>query len=225
MICTNCYYRGEPKTITKGSIWIEIALWLFFLLPGIIYSVWRLATRTKACPSCGQETLIPEESVRGQELVKKRKLGGYDTGVNKTVAKKNNVGCLGVIIAVFIIALFIAIPTWFNSLTNKTPSGTVQVNDSDFKSISYSVVNGQKRYLATFFKEIAIDDEATMGKFIGKAITYSYGIGSVINPSIDVVAIDNVNYFSIKSGGSSYLVLPLKNKENTRIFGINFWKQ
>lgn len=40
-----------------------------------------------------------------------------------------------------------------------------------------------------------------------------------------MLEIDNVSYFSVKSGGNSYLILPLKDTDNTRIFGINFWKQ
>ena len=75
MICTSCYYRGKGKTITKGSLGIEIVLWVFFFwlvfIPGIIYTVWRLTTKAKVCPKCGQNTLIPEDSPRGVELAQK----------------------------------------------------------------------------------------------------------------------------------------------------------
>ena len=58
LICTNCGYKGKPKLYTKGSIIIEIFLWLLFLLPGLIYSIWRHASRFKGCPKCGRENMI-----------------------------------------------------------------------------------------------------------------------------------------------------------------------
>jgi Sel1 repeat len=71
MICQNCGTRGEPKTITKGSIWIEIILWLCLIVPGLIYSIWRLTTRQKGCPSCGQVSMIPVNTPIGRTLVEK----------------------------------------------------------------------------------------------------------------------------------------------------------
>jgi hypothetical protein len=36
MICTNCGYTGWPKTVTKGSVFIELVLWICLLFPGLI---------------------------------------------------------------------------------------------------------------------------------------------------------------------------------------------
>lgn len=56
--CPVCWYTGKPKKETPGSIRIELVLWLLLLVPGIIYSVWRLAaTKTCKCPKCGNEML------------------------------------------------------------------------------------------------------------------------------------------------------------------------
>ena len=41
------------KTVTRGSIWIEIILWLCLIVPGLIYSIWRLTTRRQVCSACG----------------------------------------------------------------------------------------------------------------------------------------------------------------------------
>ena len=71
MICQNCGTRGEPKTITKGSVWIEIILWLCLIVPGLIYSIWRLTTKQKGCPSCGQVSMIPVNTPIGRTLVEK----------------------------------------------------------------------------------------------------------------------------------------------------------
>lgn len=57
--CMRCGTEGPPKTRTNGSILIEIVLWLMFLVPGIIYSIWRLTTRRRVCAACGSEQLVP----------------------------------------------------------------------------------------------------------------------------------------------------------------------
>jgi hypothetical protein len=70
VVCTSCGYVGEAKRITKGSIFIEIILWLCFLVPGLIYSIWRLASRYDGCPSCGQATVIPRTSPMAQKFIR-----------------------------------------------------------------------------------------------------------------------------------------------------------
>lgn len=48
---------------------IEVILWLMFLVPGIIYSIWRLTSRHQACAMCGGTGLIPVDSPVGQRLI------------------------------------------------------------------------------------------------------------------------------------------------------------
>lgn len=67
-ICSNCGCIGKPKTVTRGSIFIEIVLWLAMLIPGLIYSIWRLTTRYKACPKCLADHPIPLNTPRGRQL-------------------------------------------------------------------------------------------------------------------------------------------------------------
>ena len=63
LYCTACgSVFKTPKTVTRGSIIIEIILWLCFLVPGLIYSIWRMTTRYKACPNCKSLTVIPADS-------------------------------------------------------------------------------------------------------------------------------------------------------------------
>lgn len=71
MICSNCGAHGTPKTVTKGSILIEIVLWLCILLPGILYSLWRISSRVRACRSCGSQSLVPLNSPVGRDLALK----------------------------------------------------------------------------------------------------------------------------------------------------------
>lgn len=70
MICPNCGTQGEPATATRGSIWIEIILWLCLIVPGLIYSLWRISTRGDVCGACGQKGLIPVKSPNGKRLTK-----------------------------------------------------------------------------------------------------------------------------------------------------------
>lgn len=69
MLCPNCGTKGIQKSITKGSIFIELILWLLFIVPGLIYSLWRLASRYKACPVCKQPGMIPLNSPRAQQIL------------------------------------------------------------------------------------------------------------------------------------------------------------
>lgn len=68
-ICTSCGYVGFPTTTTKGSFLIELALWFCFLLPGLIYSIWRLSSRYSSCPKCKGQNMIPADSPIGQKLM------------------------------------------------------------------------------------------------------------------------------------------------------------
>lgn len=67
-ICPNCGYVGHAKRITKGSTLMELFLWLCFLLPGLIYSIWRLSSKHDACPKCGAQHMVPLDSPRGKKL-------------------------------------------------------------------------------------------------------------------------------------------------------------
>ena len=70
MVCATCGSLVAPESRTPGSFWIELLLWLFFIVPGIIYSVWRLASVHKACPECGGKNLVPVDSPVGQKLLR-----------------------------------------------------------------------------------------------------------------------------------------------------------
>ena len=68
MICPACGTRGQPATKTRGSLAIEIVLWLCLFIPGLVYSIWRLTTRVPVCPACDAEGMIPVNSPVGRRL-------------------------------------------------------------------------------------------------------------------------------------------------------------
>jgi hypothetical protein len=67
-ICGTCGLVGLPKKQTKGSFVMELFLWLFFILPGVIYSLWRVTTRYKGCRFCGSTDIVQLNTPRGHIL-------------------------------------------------------------------------------------------------------------------------------------------------------------
>lgn len=56
--CTQCHTHTNTAKM-KGNGWIELLLYLFYILPGVIYSVWRRSGKPNSCPTCGHATLVP----------------------------------------------------------------------------------------------------------------------------------------------------------------------
>lgn len=71
-VCLSCEHVGPTKKYTRGSFWIEVVLWLCYIIPGVLYSLWRLSTRTEGCASCGSSYIVPVDSPRGQEIINKK---------------------------------------------------------------------------------------------------------------------------------------------------------
>ncbi len=68
LYCPACGSIERPVTRTQGSFLIEVFLWLILIVPGVLYSLWRLTTRAKACRICGAVGLIPPDSPRALQL-------------------------------------------------------------------------------------------------------------------------------------------------------------
>ncbi len=67
-ICTQCGHAGKPASKVRGALAVELFLWLCFLLPGLIYSVWRGSSRYKACSACGSKDIVPIDSPIGKKI-------------------------------------------------------------------------------------------------------------------------------------------------------------
>lgn len=57
--CKNCGHTGWSKT--KGSIWITLVLAFFFLVPAIIYEIWR-RSGLGVCENCGSDLVMPSHA-------------------------------------------------------------------------------------------------------------------------------------------------------------------
>ena len=68
-LCTACLEKVEPEIVTSGSMIVELGLWIFFVIPGLLYSLWRLSSRHSECPKCGSREMIPLETERAKKLL------------------------------------------------------------------------------------------------------------------------------------------------------------
>ena len=62
MYCKACGSVAKPQKVVQGSFLLELLLWLLFLVPGLIYSIWRLSNKKDACPKCRSIEVIPIDS-------------------------------------------------------------------------------------------------------------------------------------------------------------------
>ncbi len=69
MLCLRCHGVGEPRQEIEGSGCIELFLWIAFIIPGILYSLWRSSSRHGTCRSCGSRELVPLDSPRAREIL------------------------------------------------------------------------------------------------------------------------------------------------------------
>ena len=72
-VCLDCGSRARSVQVTQGSTTIELILWVCLIVPGLIYSVWRLTTRKWACPVCGGHHLVPPDSPVGRRTLRDAK--------------------------------------------------------------------------------------------------------------------------------------------------------
>jgi hypothetical protein len=72
MICTRCEHQGQAVKRTRGHMAIELVLWLLLIVPGVIYSVWRMSTRHMVCAKCGSAELVPLDTPAGQRLARQQ---------------------------------------------------------------------------------------------------------------------------------------------------------
>jgi hypothetical protein len=66
--CKHCGTTAPAKVGTRGSMGIELILWLCFLVPGLVYSLWRMSSRYWQCPACGGDQLVPPDSPEGKRI-------------------------------------------------------------------------------------------------------------------------------------------------------------
>lgn len=61
--CNACH-NHTATALMKGSGWIEFVLYFFYILPGVVYSIWRRAGAPNVCPVCKHAGLVPESAAK-----------------------------------------------------------------------------------------------------------------------------------------------------------------
>lgn len=82
-ICRHCGYEGEAKRQKRGSRGVEVFLWSMFLIPGPLYSFWRMTGRSKECPNCDRIGFVKSSSDEGWVIKKK-----FEKELGKVEVKK-----------------------------------------------------------------------------------------------------------------------------------------
>lgn len=70
-ICPSCGSVGYPIMRTRGNWRITFILLLCFIIPGILYSIWRRSSRYSVCPQCKLPGMVPLDSPGGNQLFQK----------------------------------------------------------------------------------------------------------------------------------------------------------
>jgi len=73
-ICSNCGSVTSGQTKNNGSGLAEMLLYLFFIIPGLIYSAHRRANKSTVCSKCGNTNLVNSDSPVGKDLIEKYKI-------------------------------------------------------------------------------------------------------------------------------------------------------
>jgi len=69
--CLDCDFVGPPEQFKPGTLQMELVLWLLFLVPGVIYSLWRLSARSERCAKCGNKRIVPMDSPVAQAALRR----------------------------------------------------------------------------------------------------------------------------------------------------------
>lgn len=71
VVCLDCGTHAKPKEAYKGNVALELILWCFFLLPGLIYTIYRSTSGYPVCKHCKSSRVVPEDSIMAKQLMQK----------------------------------------------------------------------------------------------------------------------------------------------------------
>lgn len=113
LICSVCGNVGKAKTPIKGSGLIEIILWLSFILPGLLYTIWRRSGLSPVCTACGSKNLIPLDTPVGLKLLSEQGKSVEEVKSLDAEVKPTSVSITNLIIFGFIAVLALSIISSF----------------------------------------------------------------------------------------------------------------
>jgi len=69
-VCMECGCQREPIMAKRGMLIIELLMWLLYILPGVIYSIWRRVRKQEVCPNCGTPSVVLTSSSRAMKMMR-----------------------------------------------------------------------------------------------------------------------------------------------------------
>ncbi|NIP99517.1 MAG: hypothetical protein GWM98_03090 [Nitrospinaceae bacterium] len=69
-LCMECGCQREPIYVKRGLLVIEILMWLCYLFPGVIYSIWRRVRKQQVCPKCLTPSVELTSSTRAMGMMR-----------------------------------------------------------------------------------------------------------------------------------------------------------
>jgi hypothetical protein len=118
-LCTVCGTVGDTKRNMKGSILTELFLWCFFLLPGLIYSIWRHSTVAQVCRNCGSPAVIPVTSPIAQQTLAGRGMIATTQVQAQTSTPRGAAPTSKVLVGV-VASIVLALIVWASTTTSST---------------------------------------------------------------------------------------------------------
>ena len=67
--CTYCGNKGYPILVARGHVFFEVILWVCYIVPGIIYSIWRRVRTKEVCPECNHSAMVSAYSAKAKQLM------------------------------------------------------------------------------------------------------------------------------------------------------------
>jgi len=69
-LCMECGCQREPMDVKRGLLVIEIFMWFLYILPGVIYSIWRRVRKQQVCPNCRYPSVVLTSSPRAMGMMR-----------------------------------------------------------------------------------------------------------------------------------------------------------
>ena len=65
-----CGCQRDPVNAKRGLLVIEIFMWLLYIFPGVIYSIWRRVRKQQVCPNCRNPSIVLTSSPRAMGMMR-----------------------------------------------------------------------------------------------------------------------------------------------------------
>lgn len=69
-LCMECGCQRDPIDAKRGLLVIEVFMWLLYIIPGVIYSIWRRVRKQQVCSKCRNPSVVLTSSSRAMGIMR-----------------------------------------------------------------------------------------------------------------------------------------------------------